>query len=444
MPETRYAKAPDGVSIAYQVVGDGPRDLVWVPGWISHLEAAWEEPTLARFFERLASFSRLILFDKRGTGMSDRVAVSALPTLEVRMSDVLTVCDAVGSERAALFGVSEGAPMCVLFGATYPVRTTAIILFGGYARRLVASDYPWGDTRDALEAFLDQITEGWGGPVGLDVRAPSRINDERFRANWARYLRLGASPAAVRALTEMNSEIDVRPVLDSVRVPALVLHRVGDRTLPLEAGRYLAEHIPGARMVELPGEDHLPWIGDPDRVIEEIEEFLTGARRHPEHDRVLATVLFTDIVGSTERAAGLGDKAWTDLLQAHHRVVRDQLTRYTGREVNTSGDGFLATFDGPARGIRCALAITDGVRPLGIDVRAGLHTGEVEVEGSEIRGLAVHIGARIGALARAGEVLVSRTVKDLVVGSGLSFADRGTFELKGVPDAWQLYAVDHS
>ena len=242
----------------------------------------------------------------------------------------------------------------------------------------------------------------------------------------------------------MNSEIDVRPVLDSVRVPALVLHRVGDRTLPLEAGRYLAQHIPGARMVELPGEDHLPWIGDPDRVIEEIEEFLTGARRHPEHDRVLATVLFTDIVGSTERAAGLGDKAWTDLLQAHHRVVRDQLTRYTGREVNTSGDGFLATFDGPARGIRCALAITDGVRPLGIDVRAGLHTGEVEVEGSEIRGLAVHIGARIGALARAGEVLVSRTVKDLVVGSGLSFADRGTFELKGVPDAWQLYAVDHS
>ena len=285
MPQTRYAQAPDGVSIAYQVLGDGPRDLVWVPGWVSHLEAAWEEPTLARFFERLASFSRLILFDKRGTGMSDRGSVSELPTLETRMSDVLAVCDAVGSDRAALLGVSEGAPMCALFAATYPGRTTAIILFGGYARRLEAHDYPIGSSLEAREAFHEEIARDWGGPVGLDIRAPSRIHDERFRANWARYLRMGASPAAVLALTRMNAEIDVRPILGSIRVPTLVVHRSGDRTIPVEAGRYLAEHIPKASLVEVPGDDHLPWIGDPDRVLGEIEEFLTGVRHQAEPDR---------------------------------------------------------------------------------------------------------------------------------------------------------------
>jgi class 3 adenylate cyclase len=440
-PETRYAKAPDGVSIAYQVVGDGPRDLVWVPGWISHLEAAWEEPTLARFFEHLASFCRLILFDKRGTGMSDRVVESELPTLETRMTDVLSVCDAVGSERAALLGVSEGAPMCVLFAATHPTRTTAIILFGGYAKRLASADYPIGLSPGAHEAFLAEMARDWGGPVGLAVRAPSRIDDERFRANWARYLRMGASPAAVLALTRMNAEIDVRALLESVRVPTLILHRTGDRTIPMEAGRYLAEHIPGASLVEMPGDDHLPWVGDPDRVVGEIEEFLTGVRHHPEHDRVLATVLFTDIVGSTLRAGELGDRAWGDLLRAHHAVVREQLARYGGREIDTAGDGFLATFDGPARAVRCALATTSAVRSLGLEIRAGLHTGEVEVTGDDIHGMAVHIGARIAALAGPGEVLVSRTVKDLVVGSGLSFQDRGTAALKGVPDEWHLYAV---
>jgi class 3 adenylate cyclase len=441
-PQTRYVKAADGVSIAYQVVGDGPRDLVWVPGWVSHLEAAWEEPTLARFFEQLASFSKLILFDKRGTGLSDRVAVSDLPTLETRMSDVLSVCDAVGSQRASLFGVSEGAPMCVLFAATYPARTTSIILFGGYARRAASADYPIGRSEESLQAFLDEIASDWGGPVGLAVRAPSRIADERFRANWARYLRLGASPAAVLALTRMNAEIDVRPVLESVPVPTLVLHRTGDLTIPVEAGRYLADHIPGASLVEMSGDDHLPWVGDADRVLGEIEEFLTGVRHHPEHDRVLATVLFTDIVGSTSRAAELGDKAWGDLLHAHHAVIREQLARYGGREVSTAGDGFLATFDGPARAIRCALAAAKGVGPLGLEIRAGLHTGEVEVTAHDIRGLAVHIGARIAALAEPGEVLVSRTMKDLVVGSGLSFQDRGEVVLKGVPDVWHLFAVE--
>jgi len=442
MPQTRYAQAPDGVSIAYQVLGDGPRDLVWVPGWVSHLEAAWEEPTLARFFERLASFSRLILFDKRGTGMSDRGSVSELPTLETRMSDVLAVCDAVGSDRAALLGVSEGAPMCALFAATYPGRTTAIILFGGYARRLEAPDYPIGSSLEAREAFHEEIARDWGGPVGLDIRAPSRIHDERFRANWARYLRMGASPAAVLALTRMNAEIDVRPILGSIRVPTLVVHRSGDRTIPVEAGRYLAEHIPKASLVEVPGDDHLPWIGDPDRVLGEIEEFLTGVRHQAEPDRVLATVLFTDIVGSTKRAAELGDKAWGELLHAHHAVVREQLARYGGHEMGTAGDGFLATFDGPARAARCGLAIASAVRQLGLEIRAGLHTGEVEqAPDGGIRGLAVHIGARIGALAKPGEVLASRTVKDLVVGSGLVFEDRGAATLRGVPDEWQLYAV---
>lgn len=442
MPETRYARTPDGVSIAYQVIGDGPRDLVWVPGWISHVEAAWEEPTLARFLERLASFSRLILFDKRGTGMSDRVPEAALPTLETRMSDLLAVCDAVGSERATLVGVSEGAPLCVLFAAAHPERTSAIILLGGFPREMVGPDWPYGYTPETFDAFVDEVQEGWGGPVGLKVRAPSRADDDRFRQAWARYLRMGASPSAVVALMKMNVAIDVRPILESVHVPSLILHRTGDLAVPVECGRYLADHIPNATMVEMPGVDHLPWVGDADRVIGEIEEFLTGMRHSPEQDRVLATVLFTDIVGSTRKAATVGDAAWADLVQAHHALVRGLLVRYGGHEVDTAGDGFLATFDGPARAIRCAQSIVTGVRPLGIEIRAGLHTGEVERIGDGgVRGLAVHIGARIAALAQPGEVLVSRTLRDLVVGGGFMFSDRGTHDLKGVPDAWQLFAV---
>jgi len=440
-PRTRYAKAPGGVSIAYQVVGDGPRDLVWVPGWVSHIEAAWDEPTMARFFERLATFTRLILFDKRGTGLSDRVPDSELPTLETRMADVRAVLDAAGSEQAALLGVSEGAAMCVLFAATYPARTTAIVLLGGYARRQNAPDYPWGNTVEQHEAFLDESERDWGGPVGLVVRAPSRLGDPRFRENWARYIRMGASPGAALALTRMNAEIDVRPILDAIRVPSLVMHRTGDRTIAVGAGRYLAEHIPEASYVELAGDDHLPWIGDSDAIVGEIEQFLTGVRTRPDTDRVLATVLFTDIVGSTARAAELADTAWADVLQAHHARVREQLVRYAGREIDTAGDGFFALFDGPARGVRCALAVVDAVRPLGLEIRAGLHTGEIELAGDDVRGLAVHIGARIAALAGPGEVLVSRTVKDLVVGSGLVFQDRGSHVLKGVPDEWQLFAA---
>lgn len=433
--------APDGVSIAYQVVGQGPRDLVWVPGWVSHLEAAWDEPTLARFFERLATFSRLILFDKRGTGLSDRVPDSALPSLETRMADVLTVCDAVRSTRATLLGVSEGAPMCALFAATHPDRTTALILYGGYARRLRDTDYPWGISAEANEAFLDEIRSEWGGPVGLDARAPTKAHDPRFRETWARYLRLGASPSAVLALVKMNAEIDVRAVLPTIGVPTLVLHRNGDRAMPPDASRYLAEHIPGARYVELTGIDHLPWVGESEAVLGEIEEFLTGIRAGPRPDRVLTTVVFTDIVGSTEAASRLGDQAWSDLLQAHNQRVREQLMMHGGREIDTAGDGFLATFDGPARAVLCARAIVDAVRSLGLEVRAGVHTGEVELVADDVRGLAVHIGARIAAMAGPSEVLTSRTVKDLVVGSGLLFEDRGNHRLKGVPDEWQVFAV---
>jgi class 3 adenylate cyclase len=442
IPETRYARTADGVSIAYAVIGDGPQDLVAVPGWVSHLEVAWEEPTLARFYERLATFSRLILFDKRGTGLSDRVPESQLPTLETRMDDLRSVCDAVGSDRAALLGVSEGAPMSILFAATYPARTTAVILVGGYARRMRAPDYPWGSTPDALEAFKKEIAQGWGGPVGLEARAPSRAGDPRFRETWARYLRLGASPAAVAALVQMNAEIDVRSVLPTVRVPTLVLHRTGDRAFPVEGARYLAERIPGATFVELAGDDHLPWVGDADRVLEEIEHFLTGERPQPDADRVLATILFTDIVDSTKRVSALGDAVWRETLAAHDERAKIEIGRHQGTYVNSTGDGLIARFDGPARAVRCALAIGTAVRPLGLEIRAGCHTGEVELAGSDVRGLAVHIGARVAALAGPGQVLVSSTVKDLVAGSGLSFDDFGTHVLKGVGDEWHLYAVN--
>ena len=440
-PPTRYARTADGVSIAYAVVGDGPRDLIAVPGWVSHLEVAWEEPTLARFYERLATFSRLILFDKRGTGLSDRVPESRLPTLETRMDDLRTVCDAVGSSQAALLGVSEGAAMSLLFAATYPARTTAVVLFGGYARRLQAPDYPWGSSPEAYAAFLEEIERDWGGPVGLEMRAPSRVDDPRFRETWARYLRLGASPAAVLELVRMNAQIDVRPILPAIRVPTLVLHRTGDRTFPVEGGRDLAERIPGATFVELAGDDHLPWVGDADAVLGEIEHLLTGARTTADADRVLTTILFTDIVDSTERVSNLGDAIWKETLAAHDERAKAEIAGHQGIYVNTTGDGLLARFDGPARAVRCALAIGAALRPLGLEIRAGCHTGEVELSGAEVRGMAVHIGARVAALAGPGQVLVSNTVKDLVAGSGLSFDDWGTHALKGVEGEWHLYTV---
>jgi pimeloyl-ACP methyl ester carboxylesterase len=439
-PETSYAKSGD-VSIAYQVAGEGALDVVFVMGWVSHLDLFWEEPSFARFLTRLGSFSRLILFDKRGTGLSDRVPTDRLPTLEQRMDDVRAVMDAVGSERAALVGVSEGAPMCTLFAATYPERTSALVMIGGYARRLRGDDHPWAPTIEDRQAYLEELERTWGGPVGIEARMPSVANDERVRRWWATYLRMSASPGAVAALTRMNLDLDVRHVLPSIRVPTLVVHRSGDRLLPVENGRYLAANIPGARYVELPGDDHLPFAGDQDAILDEIEEFLTGVRRGPEPDRVLATVLFTDIVGSTEQAARLGDREWRALLDRHHDLVRRELGRWRGHEVDTVGDGFLATFDGPGRAVRCACAIRDGVRSLGLEIRAGLHTGEVELHGTDVTGIAVHIGARVAAFAPAGEVLVSSTVKDLVSGSGIDFEERGAHALKGVPGEWQLFAV---
>lgn len=438
--ETRYAKSGD-LSIAYQVVGEGPLDLVFVMGWVSHLDWFWEEPSFARFLRRLSSFSRLILFDKRGTGLSDRLPTDRMPTLEERMDDVRAVMDAVGSQRAALFGVSEGAPMCALFAATYPERTHALVIFGGYARRLRAEDHPWAPTREEREALVATFEENWGKPVLLGLRAPSVEGDESFRRWWADYLRMSASPGAAVALTRVNMDIDARDVLPAVRVPTLVLHRVDDRSLSVDYGRYLARHIPGARLVELPGGDHLPFVGDQEAVVGEIEEFLTGERSGPEPDRVLATVVFTDVVGSTAKAAEMGDAAWRDLLERHDAAVRRALDRWRGREVDTAGDGFLAAFDGPARAVRFAREAADAVRALGLELRAGVHTGEVELAGHHLRGIAVHIGARVAAAAGAGEVLVSQTVKDLVAGSGLRFEEHGTHELRGVPGEWRLHRL---
>jgi pimeloyl-ACP methyl ester carboxylesterase len=440
-PDVRYAKSGD-VSIAYQVTGEGPLDIVFVMGWVSHLDYFWAEPRFARFLRRLASFSRLILFDKRGTGLSDRVPSSELPTLEQRMDDVRAVMDEVGSERAALLGISEGGPMCALFAATYPERTSALVMLGCYARRIWAPDYPWAPSQAEHERLLEEVRTGWGGPVGLAARAPSLLDDERFRNWWCTYLRMSASPGAALALTRMNAQVDVRPVLPTIRVPTLIVHRTADRTLRVEGARYMAQQIPGARYVELPGDDHLPFVGDQDEILDEIEEFLTGTRHAAEPDRVLATVLFTDIVDSTRRAAELGNRGWLELLVAHHAAVRRELERFRGNEVDTAGDGFFATFDGPARAIRCASSIAEAVRELGLEVRAGLHTGECELVDGKVGGLAVHIGARVAKEARPGEVLVSSTVKDLVAGSGLEFTERGTAELKGVPGRWQLYAVE--
>ena len=435
-PETRYAKSGE-VNIAYQVVGDGPLDLVLVPGFVSHLENDWDEPRSAHFLERIASFSRLIRFDKRGTGLSDRPG--GLPDLETRMDDVRAVIDAVGSTRVALFGYSEGGPMCCLFAATYPDRTTALVLYGTYAKRTNPDDdYPWAATWEQRQAYGTQVENEWGSESDLGTMAPNA--DAALTAWWRARARASASPGAARELILMNSHIDVRHVLPTIRVPTLVLHRSGDRDARLEEGRYIANRIPDARFVELAGDDHLPWI-DADQIVDEVEEFLTGVRRGAESDRVLATVLLTDIVGSSERAAELGDRRWRDLLEAHHALVRGELARWRGREVDTAGDGFLATFDGPARAIRCACAIRDGLHAIGVDIRAGLHTGECEMIGGKVAGIAVHTGARVAASAKPGEVLVSGTVRDLIAGSGIELEDRGVHSLKGIPGEWQLLAV---
>jgi class 3 adenylate cyclase len=438
-PETRYARSGE-VNIAYQVVGEGPLDLVLVPGFVSHLDLNWTDPALARFLEHLASFSRLILFDKRGTGVSDPVPRPA--PLEERMDDVRAVMDAAGSERAAMLGLSEGGPMSVMFATTYPERTTALVLAGSFVSgSLDRERNPGGPRFAAAIEELRNSAENWGDGTTLERFMPS-IRSERTQRLLGVYERAAASPAMVRTVIEMNMAIDVSDLLPAVRVPTLVIHREDD-IVTVENAHYMAERIPGARLVVFPGEDHLPWIGDAEGFAEEIEEFLTGARHVHEPERALATVVFTDIVGSTTRAAELGDAGWRELLAEHNRLVRTQLERFRGREVKTMGDGFLATFDGPARAVRCARAIADRVRELGIAVRAGVHTGECELLRDDVRGMAVNIGARIAELAGGGEVLVSSTVHDLVVGSGIDFTERGAVELKGVPGDWRLYAVSN-
>jgi class 3 adenylate cyclase/pimeloyl-ACP methyl ester carboxylesterase len=421
-------------------MGEGPFDLVFVPGFISHVEMQMELPAFADFFWRLASFCRVIRFDKRGTGLSDRL--SAIPTLEERMDDVRAVMDAAGSTRAALLGFSEGGPMCVVFAATYPERTTALLLYGAIARGAWAPDYPWQSTDEQFAAASNALEKNWGQGNSADRFSPSLAHDAEFRKFVARLERASASPKAAKTIVLMSRDIDVRHVLPTIGVPTLVLHRKGE-AINIENGRYLARHIKSAKYVELPGVDHNPWIGDANAILGEIEEFLTGARQENEadFDRVLATILFTDIVGSTAQAAELGDRAWKDVLNQHHALVREQLQRYRGREINTLGDGFVAAFDGPARAVRCGQAITEGVKKLGIHIRAGVHTGECQVMGEDLGGIAVHIGARIGALAAADEVLVSGTVKDLVAGSGIRFEPRGNHILKGVPGEWPLLAA---
>jgi len=427
------------VHIAYQVFGKGELDLVVVPGWASHIEYSWEDPVYVHFLNRLGSFCRVTWFDKRGTGLSDRDV--GMPTLEQRMDDVRAVMDAVGIQRAAIFGVSEGGSMSALFAATHPERTSSLILYGAFARRIWSQEYPWAPTLEERQKWIDSLESGWGGDVELDTLVPSRAKEESFRRWFTAYGRLSVSPSAAVALAKMNTYIDIRDVLPTIHVPTLVMHRRGDRDVAFGNGVYLAEHIPGAKFVPLEGEDHTPNAGDSDAIVDQVEEFLTGVRPAGNPDRVLSTILFTDIVDSTKRATELGDSRWRSLLGRHNEIVRGELGKFRGREVKTTGDGFVATFDGPGRAIRCARAIVESVKSLGVSVRAGVHTGECELVGNDIAGVAVHTAARVAAIAKGDEVLVSGTVKDLVSGSGIRFDDKGYHSLKGVEGKWHLYSV---
>jgi class 3 adenylate cyclase len=434
VPETRYAKSGE-VHIAYQVFGKGSIDIVLIPGFVSHIENYWDEPNFARWLRRLGSFSRVVMFDKRGTGLSD--AVRDLPNLDERMDDVRAVLDAVNIETATLFGISEGGALAVLFAGTYAKRCRALVLYGSFA-----SFSFWIRDDRALKDFFEYIDRDWGTGKSLPLFAPSRQGDVVFQRWWGRFERLGASPTAAITLTQMNSQIDITDILPSIHVPTLVIHRTEDVQVDVEGGRFLASHIPNARYVELSGADHLPFIGDnSDQIVDVIEEFLTGSRPRDETDRVLATILFTDIVGSTKRAENLGDRRWRDLLAAHDNVVRREVKLFRGNEIKSLGDGFLITFDGPARAIRCALAIGQAVRALGIEVRMGLHTGEVELIDGDVSGIAVHIASRIASLAGPNQILVSRTVRDLVAGSGIRFAELGTEQLAGLREPMDLYMV---
>jgi class 3 adenylate cyclase len=440
-PRTHYAKCGD-LNIAYQVTGEGPLDLIFVPGWVSNLDYAWESRGYTRVFERLGSFARLIRFDKRGTGLSDREV--GFPTLEERIEDVRAVMDAVGSERAALFGTSEGGNMSILFAATYPKRTVALVLYGCFAKGVWAPDYPWAATREELDSQLAAIAREWGGPFDLQNAAPSLAHDQRVGDWFAAYLRYSASPKAAISIWDWNAELDVRSILPVIHIPTIVLHRKNDHWQKVEEGRYLAQHIPGAKYVELPGEDHVIWAGDPTQLLDEIEEFLTGVRPPPPSERVLLTVLFTDIVDSTAIATDLGDRRWRELLQHHDEEVRKELRRHEGTEVKTTGDGFLAAFTGPTRAIQCATAIGRRIADIGLKVRVSVHTGECERRGDDLSGIAVHLASRLLDHAKPGDVLVSQTVKDLVVGSGIMFEERGEVALRGIPGTWQIFSVQSS
>jgi class 3 adenylate cyclase/pimeloyl-ACP methyl ester carboxylesterase len=435
---TQYARN-GGVNIAYQVVGDGPVDVMVIPGFVSHLDLAWADPLSAAFWRRIASFSRLILHDKRGTGLSDPVV--GVPPLEQRMEDVHAVLDAVGSERAFLMGISEGGPMSLLFAATYPQRTSGLVLYGSFAKGKPDEEHEGALPRDSLDRVIDAVSNHWGDGSTLELFAPSLAVGEREREMRGVFERASASPGLAAAVIQAVIDIDVTPVLGSVRVPTLVLHRRGD-VIPISGGRYIARYVRDAKLIELSGDDHIYFLGDSASILDAIETFVTGTRQDKRPDRVLTTIVFTDLVESTQTAARLGDARWREVLAAHDQVVRDLLRSFGGREVKHTGDGFLATFDGPARAIRCASAISDGVRDqVGVRVRCGVHTGECEVIGDDVGGMTVHIAARIAALAQADEVLVSRTVRDLVVGSEISFNDRGRHTLKGAPDEWHLLAV---
>jgi pimeloyl-ACP methyl ester carboxylesterase len=437
-PVTGYTHSGE-VSIAYQVIGSGPIDLVLVPGWLSNIEVFWEEPNIVRFFEKLTTFSRLILFDKRGTGLSERSIDAA--TLEERMDDVRAVLDAVGSSQAALLGYSEGGSMCTLFAATHPDRTAALITIGSYARRLRAPDYPFFTSReDALKA-VEAVAADWGGPVWIDIRMPSVADDPIIRQWWAKFLRMSASASSAAALQRLNIEIDLRHVLPSIRVPTLILHAKNDRVIPIGAGRYMADHIPNAKFVEVDAMDHLPFYDRSVEFLHHLETFLTGSSVSEISEHRVSTLMFTDIVGSTQAAVAKGNLRFADLLEAHHAAVRSELARHRGEEINTAGDGFLASFDGPARAIKCALAVVKSLGALGLACRIGLHTGECEVRHAQLHGIALHIAARVAALAPPSGVFVSQTVKDLVAGSGLGFTDAGLHALKGLPDEWRLYQV---
>jgi class 3 adenylate cyclase len=439
VPQVRFASNAD-VHLAYQVLGEGPPDLVLVWGGPSHLDLRWENVHVARLMRRFTSFSRLIQFDQRGTGLSDRVPVSKLPTLEERAADVAAVMDAAGSERAVILGESEGGLSAMLFAATYPERTTSLALWGTLARGSPDVDYPWAPSPELVRAYLDAMEQSWGEPFGVELVFPSMAGDEQFCSWWARNLRASASPAAARALTDMTTKTDVRPILPTIHVPTLVMHRTGDMLVSVEGARYIAESIPDARIIEFPGQDHV-FYADDDDVFAVLEEFVTGQPARPRSDRVLATILFTDIVGSTERAAGVGDRKWKQLLHGHYEFAGPALERHDGRLVRTTGDGLLARFDGPSRAIGCAVEMRDGARALDLEIRAGIHTGEIEVLGEDIAGIAVHIANRVQSLADPGELLASSTAKDLVAGSAFKFEDRGEYELKGVPGRWQLFAV---